>query len=271
MPVSGEISFTTFPASSYSYVVVLLLPDVDRAAAREAKTWTSWAESDRDYERALDFFVHAALASDEHFLPDVARLTARVADDACALSLARVLLHCLCPGTPDIYQGDELWNFALVDPDNRRPVDYDRRQRLLVAVAPDLLARTIGDEQYVLDDRTKLALLSVLLRFRREHHRLCAEGEYVPLGGDSQVGVVAFARRLGAERCVALARTRPLEEGTGEDRRRLALPDDFAGQWRSVLTARSIEVERADGGCSAGVGELLPGFQPCELLFRREG
>lgn len=241
-------------------------------AAREAKTWTSWTESDREYEQALDAFVRTCLASDEHFLPDVARLTARVADDGCAFGLARVLLQCAAPGVPDIYQGDELWLRTLVDPDNRRPVDYPLRRRLLEELDDSAESRTrvFAAQEHVLEDRTKLALLATLLRFRREHADLFLAGDYLPLPAGGRDGaVVAFARRRGARACLAVARTRLAPEDSGrEPDERLQLGAEFAGEWRSVLTDRTVGLAAGEGGCSPRVADLLPGFQPCELLVR---
>jgi len=234
-------------------------------AAREAKTWTSWTESDRAYEEALDAFVRATLESDEHFLPDVARLTATVAPDAHRISCARVLLHALAPGAPDTYQGDELWNFTLVDPDNRRPVDYERRRRLLGEITPDLVARAFDGHEPLSADAVKLALVATVLRFRRDHPRLVA-GSYERLdAGDT---VFAFLRGAPGERCIVLARTRPAVEGMSGSSARRALPGELAGPWRSVLTGRPVELERDGAVCTAGGPDLLGPRQPCELLFR---
>ena len=113
-------------------------------AAREAKTYTSWINEDREYEDALVAFVRSLfLAADNRgssFLAEVQRLAARVARPGFWNSLSRTLIQFTAPGTPDIYQGDELWNFALVDPDNRRGVDYHRRRQLLDEQAVGLFA-----------------------------------------------------------------------------------------------------------------------------------
>src|SRR5256885_14671721 len=100
-----------------------------RKAAREAKIRTSWVEPDLTYEDALANLVAAILepAEDAPFLSDVARLVSSLAPLAAWNSISRLILHLTSPGTPDIFQGDELWNYALVDPDNRRQVDYDAR------------------------------------------------------------------------------------------------------------------------------------------------
>ena len=104
-------------------------------AAREAKTCTSWTNRNRPYEEALVSFVRSVFLSDgdggSPFLSDVQQFVARIARPGFWNSLSRCLIQFTAPGTPDLYQGDELWNFALVDPDNRRPVDFERRQLLL--------------------------------------------------------------------------------------------------------------------------------------------
>jgi (1->4)-alpha-D-glucan 1-alpha-D-glucosylmutase len=243
-------------------------------AAREAKTRTSWTESDAEYETALDAFVRETLQphEDAPFLPDVARLTAQTADGGFRASLARVLLQCTSPGTPDIYQGDEVWNFTLVDPDNRRPVDFRQRARLLSqADAPEFLRDAFA--RFPLgDDRVKLALLARLLHFRRDHARLFGEGDYVPLlldGAQRPAGVFAFARRLDGEVCIVLVRTCARESGREEETSATAtLPGELAGEWRSVLTGRSIELVRVDEDLEVRVDDLVGRAQSCELLIR---
>ena len=246
-------------------------------AAREAKTRTSWTEGDPEYEQALDEFVRETLApgDDAHFLGDVARLTAQTADNGFRFSLARLLLQCLSPGTPDIYQGDELWNFTVVDPDNRRPVDFQRRKELLAASdppLPDVLRQALGGERTLMQDEVKLALSTRLLRFRREHPRLVLAGEYRPLpilDADAATGIFAFVRQLDSEVCIAIARTRaPREEESASGS--TPLPADVAGRWQSVLTGREIELVRVDAKVTAAVSDLIPPRQPCELLLRRK-
>jgi (1->4)-alpha-D-glucan 1-alpha-D-glucosylmutase len=117
------------PDRSWRDAACARLTEHMRKAAREAKTRTSWIEPDAEYERAIESFVAAVLepGDDAPFLPDVARFVSRVAPLAASNALGRLVLHLTSPGTADIYQGDEFWNFSLVDPDNRRQVDYDAR------------------------------------------------------------------------------------------------------------------------------------------------
>ncbi|HJQ18901.1 MAG TPA: hypothetical protein VJ867_01040, partial [Gemmatimonadaceae bacterium] len=206
------------------------------------------------------------------FLSDVARLTARVASNGFHFALARVLLHCAAPGIPDVYQGDELWNFALVDPDNRRPVDFARRRQLLAQIdRGDALGRVFTNPAADLDDAVKLALVARLLRFRREHRSLFLDGGYEPLSlvaPPADLGIFAFVRRTRSEACIALARTRPVAEGLADTMQQSQpVSAALAGRWRSVLSDRVVELRRSRAGLTVDVGSLIPATQPCELLF----
>jgi (1->4)-alpha-D-glucan 1-alpha-D-glucosylmutase len=188
-------------------------------AAREAKTRTSWVEPNEQYERALTEFVAAVLepADDAPFLPDLARLVSRVALAGVWNALARVAVHLTAPGTADLYQGDELWNYTLVDPDNRRRVDFDARTDALGGLEDmenRLRSGTLPDP---FDHRLKLLVTQRLLRLRRRHPEIFGAGGYsrVPVSGPRSNHVVAFARTL-AERCVVTVVPRLVRE-RGQD------------------------------------------------------
>ena len=104
-------------------------------AAREAKARTSWTDPSEEYERAVEDFIRALFDRAE-FLRELEAFVATVAPSGAWNALSRTLLHLTSPGIPDIYQGDELWNFSLVDPDNRRPVAYGKRRSLSAAIDP---------------------------------------------------------------------------------------------------------------------------------------
>ncbi len=178
-------------------------------AVREARLCTSWTDPAQEYEAALSSFIGGILepSEDAPFLADVARLVWRAAPIGAANSLARVAVHLTSPGTPDLYQGDEVWNFALVDPDNRRPVNFELREASL-AELPALEARLAGGEPLDLfDHRTKLLVTSRLLTLRRERAELFMAGEYRPLEvrGARAAHAIAFARMRGGEVCVTVA------------------------------------------------------------------
>ncbi|HEU4586246.1 MAG TPA: malto-oligosyltrehalose synthase, partial [Gemmatimonadaceae bacterium] len=149
-------------------------------AVREAKVRTSWTDPDADYERALTRYIAALFAGHAGTLADVERFARRIARAGVWNALARALVHCTAPGTPDIYQGDELWNFSLVDPDNRRPVDFTTRHALLDSLERDAppLGDLLADPS---DGRLKLHVLHRALRCRQEHASLFATGSYHPL------------------------------------------------------------------------------------------
>lgn len=205
-------------------------------AAREAKMRTSWSDPDAAYEQALHDFIGAILspADDAPFLTDVARFVSRVAAVGAWNALSRVALHLTSPGTPDLYQGDELWNFTLVDPDNRQPVDYDLRERLISqsAATADLY-----------DPRTKLLVTHRLLQLRRAEPDLFVDGGYEPLHaiGDHAARVIAFARTHGEKRIITVTPRlaapiiiEPAETRWGDTR--IDLPAPLHGiTWKSVL------------------------------------
>ena len=119
-------------------------------------------------------------------------------------SLTQTLLKLTSPGVPDIYQGNEIWDYTLVDPDNRRPVDYKRRREMLGSLAtakPQDLVRNWAD------GRIKMFLTQRILQFRREHTELFQHGEYLPLtpGGAFAESCVSFARQLGDQWIVVIA------------------------------------------------------------------
>jgi (1->4)-alpha-D-glucan 1-alpha-D-glucosylmutase len=182
-------------------------------ATREAKLETSWLNPDARYEEALLTFARrildpgAGAAFLELFLPYLER----VAHLGVFASLAQTLLKLTCPGVPDLYQGTELWDLSLVDPDNRRPVDFDRRARLLEQLVKrleqdrdPLLAELCADPR---DGRVKLLLVHELLRLRRERPAVFLEGRYEPLLASGEHGerVVAFARTHGEDCVVVVA------------------------------------------------------------------
>ncbi|HEX3947019.1 MAG TPA: malto-oligosyltrehalose synthase [Acidimicrobiales bacterium] len=168
-------------------------------AAREAKQATSWLDPDERYERALAAFVGHLLGSarggDRRFVTEVDRLTAAIGPAAATNSLGLVVLRSTLPGVPDTYQGTELWDFSLVDPDNRRPVDFDRRRRLLAELDQGRSAADLSAGWG--DGAVKLSVTGRLLRLRRDRPALFDRSAYLPLRlrGPASEHAVAFARR----------------------------------------------------------------------------
>jgi (1->4)-alpha-D-glucan 1-alpha-D-glucosylmutase len=177
-----------------------------KKALREAKLRSGWAAPDKTYERAAERFVAAALTlpRSRSFRDDAAGFAARIAGPGALNGLVQLALRCTAPGVPDTYQGTEFWDLSLVDPDNRRPVDFAaRRIALAQGLRLDLLAETWRD------GRIKQALLRTLLEFRQEAPELLASGSYEPLAiaGLRQGNAVAFLRRhAGRAMLVLVAR-----------------------------------------------------------------
>ena len=149
-------------------------------ALKEAKMNTSWIQPNEQWDAAMNEFVARVLdpSPKNKFLPSFLPVAEEIARLGAINSLAQVALKLTVPGVPDIYQGNEIWDFSLVDPDNRRPVDYQRRREML-----DSLGGTAPEEllQHWPDGRIKLLLTQRLLRFRRDHPALFRHGKYLPL------------------------------------------------------------------------------------------
>ncbi len=199
-----------------------------RKAMREAKLSTSWTEPESWYEAAAMAFARRALA-DPEIAAGIAEFAESIGADAQANSLGAKLVHLTMPGVPDVYQGCELTGLALVDPDNRRPVDFDRRRVLLAAADEGMLGPAAGLGL----DAAKLLVTSRALRLRREHPHWFA-GDYRPLqaSGQAAAHVIAFSR---ADQALTVATRLPggLRRAGGWQDTALAVP---AGRWRDLLT-----------------------------------
>lgn len=223
-------------------------------AAREAKQHTSWTDPDPAYEHALRAFVEAVLA-DEAFLADLAAFVAPLVWPGRVTSLAQTLVKLTAPGVPDTYQGTELWDLSLVDPDNRRPVDYGTRRALLQALATapieEVLARA---------DEGLPKLLAVQRALQLRHRRpeaFGAQSTYEPLqvSGPKAAHALAFARRSQVATVVPRL-VLGLNDGWGETTVRLP-----PGRWTDQYTGQDL-----DGG-EVALAELLARF-PVALLER---
>ena len=175
-------------------------------ALKEAKMNTSWIQPNEQWDSAMSEFVARVLepSPKNKFLPTFLPVAEEIARLGAINSLSQVALKLTVPGVPDIYQGNEIWNLSLVDPDNRRPVDYEERRQLLASL------ETTSPEDLLNqwpDGRIKLLLTQRLLRFRREHAELFRHGNYLPLSvtGEFADCCIAFAREHEGKRIVVLA------------------------------------------------------------------
>jgi len=222
-------------------------------AVREAKTFTSWTDRDERYERALRRFIERLL-EDDQFIASLEAFLGRLLPSAYISSLSQTLLKLTAPGVPDIYQGTELWDLSLVDPDNRRPVDYRLRREMLDRARSATAAEALAEMS---SGFPKLWLIHRVLTLRARRPELFgAQSSYLPLTaqGAKAEHVVAFAR--GGEAVVVAQRlARRRGEGWGDTCITLA-----GGRWRDELSDQV-----RDGG-EVRLDELLTDF-PVALLM----
>ncbi len=185
-------------------------------ALREAKQLSSWGEPNSDYESACEIFLHDLLDSQKsyRFLTELQTFVDSIAAAGAVNGLVQTLLKLTTPGIPDIYQGNDFWDFSLVDPDNRRPVDYDRR-------GLKLLQNPLAAEELITDWRSggiKQQLIAQLLHFRAQHPALFTRGNYQPLQtiGEHADHVLAFARHWKNTTLVVAVTRLPAALGVGD-------------------------------------------------------
>jgi len=243
-------------------------------AVREAKVFTSWLSPNSDYESALISFLQSILDSTKEngFLEDFLQLERQIAYYGALNSLAQVLLKISSPGVPDFYQGTELWDFSLVDPDNRRSVDFKRRTKLLAELTQQeaqgqqsLIQQVLNSWQ---DGRVKLYVTYKALNVRKSYSEIFQDGEYIPLQvvGQRQEHVCAFARhRQGRWALVIIPRllTKLVHVGAipvgqdvwGEDL--LLLPDGVPEHWLNIFTGERL-----------GISDTKKGLRLSDILCR---
>jgi (1->4)-alpha-D-glucan 1-alpha-D-glucosylmutase len=253
-------------------------------ALYEAKVHTSWVNPNQLYNSAIHKFVEAILdrTRPNPFLQDMTSFIENIIIPVgLCNALAQALIKIAAPGIPDFYQGTELWDFSLVDPDNRRPVDYSSRARLLAELREGdgnrkELCRQLLESR--LDGRIKLYVIMTALNFRRGHYDLFRQGAYVPLDseGVKKEHVYAFARRH--ENQLAVCVVPRLVAGLCPDRRqppvgsaiwgdcKVLLPSELpSSAYRNLFTGETLSVETRGGQRSLSMGELLAQF-PVALL-----
>jgi (1->4)-alpha-D-glucan 1-alpha-D-glucosylmutase len=256
-------------------------------ALYEAKVHTSWINPNAAYDEAVQEFVATILNHDiaGAFLDDFRIFQRRISHYGLLNSLSQTLLRIASPGVPDTYQGTELWDFSLVDPDNRRPVDYARRRNML----RELQTRTesIGQDRRALarelidskeDGRVKLYLTWQALRFRREHPGLFTTGEYQAAAatGTRQDHVFGFVRRKGKKWAVTVvprlltglapdSGSLPLGRGVWQDTRLLLPGVDSRARFRNVFTGERLAVDEQNAACGLAVADVFACF-PTALL-----
>jgi (1->4)-alpha-D-glucan 1-alpha-D-glucosylmutase len=258
-----------------------------RKALREAKRHTSWLTPHAAYEQAMDVFIEALLddTGSQRFLEDFGALHQTVAQYGMWNSLAQTLVKLTAPGVPDMYQGTELWDLSLVDPDNRRPVDYALRQQYLA----ELQQRSQASGQLELgrellrarhDGRIKLYVIWQGLTYRRAQPQVFLEGAYVPLAacGSKREHVCAFARVHSTAAVLVLVprlivgllppgQEAPLGPAVWDDTM-VALPESLRGRsYRHLFTGETVAVVTSEGRPALPLAAVFGTF-PVAMLAR---
>jgi (1->4)-alpha-D-glucan 1-alpha-D-glucosylmutase len=244
-------------------------------AIREAKVHSSWISPNEAYEHGARRFIRAILelAPENRFLNEFTNFQQTIARAGMFNSLSQTLLKITSPGVPDFYQGTEIWDFSLVDPDNRRPVDFTQRRKLLAEIRDpergDLLAFVERMMQRPEDGRIKMYLMKRALNFRRAQHELFATGDYQPLqvAGSKKDHVIAFSRTL---------RNKSVIVATGRFFSRLGPPDRLPigrdawhetfivmerrmrfCRYRNVFTGEALAVSEQNNGSGLPLADLF--------------
>lgn len=238
-PMNSE-DWSTFPERIQSYL---------QKAVREAKVHSSWIEPNLAYEATLNQFVDAIFKKPE-LLDTMRPFVHRVAYYGALSSLSQVLVKACAPGVPDFYQGSELWDLSLTDPDNRRPVDFRVRQQWLKTMLenPPSLGELL---QHWEDGRVKLYVTYKVLQLRSRYPELFALGSYqgLEIQGSQSDHILAFARHLEAAWCLVVvprhyARLTSARSGLNlwHDTS-LVLPHGAPKMWKDALSGQSLRAE----------------------------
>jgi len=265
----SDAEYPEFVARIKSYIV---------KAVREAKVHTAWLKPDTEYENAYVAFAEKILARSEAntFLKEFIPFCQRVSHYGILNSLSQTLIKITSPGVPDFYQGSELWDLSLVDPDNRRPVDFDQRRAMLDSIreqdetdigrlVQDLLATRA-------DGKIKLWLIYRALQAKKAHRDIFRAGAYLPLesAGRFRSHVIAFAWRYQQQWALVIAPrflSHLIQEGDFPLRKQVwqdtevVLPNGAPAAWRNVITSEVLAA-----GQALSVGDILTSF-PVALLM----
>jgi (1->4)-alpha-D-glucan 1-alpha-D-glucosylmutase len=256
-------------------------------ATKEAKVHTSWVNPNDRYDAAVEQFVRGILSDDprDTFMADIAEFIGTISTAGYVNSLSQQLIKLTAPGVPDLYQGTELWALSLVDPDNRRPVDFGVRRKLLDSIKEAVTEEGVDLAAYArsLLDRLgegvpKLYVTHQTLTYRRDHPELFAGGEYLPLRtrGLRRRQVCSFARI--SDRAAALivaprlvvdmtnqGAQLPLGSEAWQDTSLIVPATVTATSWRNVFTGERVAVDQSGSARSIPLGATLESF-PVALI-----
>ncbi|MGA2731751.1 MAG: malto-oligosyltrehalose synthase, partial [Syntrophobacteraceae bacterium] len=252
-------------------------------AVREAKVHTAWLKPDTEYENAYVSFVEKILARSQanEFLKDLIPFCRKVSHFGIFNSLSQTLIKITSPGVPDFYQGSELWDLSLVDPDNRRPVDFEKRRAMLAGIREQDgagIGRLVQDLFSTREDgKIKLFLIYRALKAKKTNREIFRSGAYLPLesAGRFRSHVIAFAWRYEQQWALVIAPrflSHLIQEGDFPLGRQVwqdtavIMPDGAPAAWRNVITGEVISAGRA-----LSVGDILLSFPVALLVGEGKG
>lgn len=249
--------------------------------ARESKTYTSWTSRDEEYENILVKFIDKVLSKgNKKFIGEITDFSRKIMHHGVYNSLSQVTIKICSPGIPDFYQGTELWDLTLVDPDNRKPVDYSLRQELRQEIVhnindPGYAYELFKNADNDVDGKIKMFVTIKLLHFRNRKKELLLNGKVkeVNLQGKNMKNVLAFSRILNDEELLIIVPKYPnllvgldglLFSSDFQDDTKLIMTEGKENGWSEILTGR--EIEPKDKKIS--LEELLKPF-PVAVLYRK--
>ncbi|MEW6365088.1 MAG: malto-oligosyltrehalose synthase [Acidobacteriota bacterium] len=270
------------PDDGERQVLVQRITGYVEKALREAKVHTSWLNPNRAYEEAVSRFTRQILAPEPEnlFLPDMEYFCEKIGYFGMINSISQTLVKIVAPGVPDFYQGEELWDFRLVDPDNRGPVDFLRRESIVRSLQKQehrgLIPLAKGLLYYWKDGRIKLHVIRRALGLRGIHPELFLHGAYVPLqaAGELKAHVLAFGREHGTDWAVVVVprfmakRLERAQAPLGRDvwgETALLLPPEAPLHWKNALTGEAISQASGSTGPVLTLHTVLRRF-PVALL-----
>ncbi|MCC5931894.1 MAG: malto-oligosyltrehalose synthase [Cyclobacteriaceae bacterium] len=243
-------------------------------ALREAKIHSSWNEPNQEYENGVLIFIEKILDKSSEFWASFSSFHTILADYGIVNSLAQLCLKCTAPGIPDIYQGTELWDLTLVDPDNRQKVDYELRWNWLKALAQQDTKDVLPDLwQNRYNGKIKLWFTQQLLQYRKQEIELFEKGQYIPLEvrGKYRKHILAYARNF-KNKWVLVAVPLNLAKAFGFDEKlftdfdwkdtRIMLPGHAPNTWTTPAGQSCVSLKN---GFEIGVNEISKSF-PCMVL-----
>ncbi len=272
-----------FPMNSAEHqAYVRRIDEYMQKALHEAKVHTSWINANSGYEQAVAEFVERVLepSPENRFLQEFRQFQAPIARAGMWNSIAQVLLKIASPGVPDFYQGNEIWAFDLVDPDNRRAVNYEVRGKMLASLRAQAGCKAALMDRLrenPCDGAIKMFVTSEALRFRRDHPELFLQASYtglVPEGSRAR-HVVAFARESENQMMVALtgrfflklcnSHGKPIGDVWGNST--VALPRKVShASFQDILTGQTVTAQRSDDRLVLPLNKVFS-HCPVALLF----